>query len=266
MKQRITTGIIAGGAFLLLCLLGGLWYHSLLLVMALIGYYEFVRMTKLSPFGAVAMIGYVGVLMFIFPWKLLHVPLPFPLEHGLWVFMLLFLVFTVTSKNVFNIKHAALMFIGMVYIGVGFSYIAESRNTDDGHGLFWTFLLLASIWASDAGAYFTGKFIGKHKLWPAISPNKTVEGAAGGVIIAVIVAVIFSVISPDLLSFGRACAIGFIAAVVGQMGDLVQSAYKRVYDIKDSGNILPGHGGILDRCDSWLTVFPLIHILMLLPY
>lgn len=126
--------------------------------------------------------------------------------------------------------------------------------------------MLAAIWSSDAGAYFTGRRFGKHKLWPAISPNKTVEGAVGGIALAVVAAVIFSLFSGGLLTIGRALLLGVSAAVVGQLGDLIQSAYKRVYGIKDTGKLLPGHGGILDRCDSWVVVFPFVHILMLLPY
>ncbi|MNI15546.1 Phosphatidate cytidylyltransferase [compost metagenome] len=126
--------------------------------------------------------------------------------------------------------------------------------------------MLAAIWSSDAGAYFTGRRFGKNKLWPVISPNKTIEGAIGGIVLAIVVSIIFALLSEGLLGIGRAVLLGISAAIVGQMGDLIQSAYKRVYGIKDSGKLLPGHGGILDRCDSWITVFPFVHILMLLPY
>ncbi|WP_410769221.1 phosphatidate cytidylyltransferase [Fontibacillus sp. BL9] len=265
MKQRLITGIIAGGAFLGLCLVGGLWYHALVLVMALIGFYEFVRMTKLPAFGGTALIGYIGVLYAVFPWKLLELDMPLSVMAVFWLLMLLFLVVTVVTKNEVPIGQIAMLFLGMVYIGLGFAYLAETRSTPDGHGLFWTFLMLASIWSSDAGAYFSGRRFGKNKLWPAISPNKTVEGAIGGIVLAVIAAVIFALASGGLLTIGRALLLGLSAAVVGQLGDLVQSAYKRVYGIKDSGTLLPGHGGILDRCDSWIAVFPFVHILSLLP-
>ncbi|CAM4318447.1 phosphatidate cytidylyltransferase [Paenibacillus macerans] len=265
MKQRLITGIVAGVFFLGMCWLGGLTYHVLILIMALIGYYEFVRMTGLPAFGGTAVLGYLSVLYLGFPWTLLQIPMPLPTLAILWLLMLLFLAVTVTSKNEVPIAQAALLFLGAVYIGIGFASIAETRSTPDGHGLFWTLLLLAAIWSSDAGAYFTGRRFGKSKLWPAISPNKTVEGALGGVALAVIVAVVFAVISGGLLSIGRAAAVGVSAAVVGQFGDLIQSAYKRVYGVKDTGKLLPGHGGILDRCDSWIVVFPFIHILSLLP-
>src|SRR5690606_26802543 len=100
----------------------------------------------------------------------------------------LLLGITVISKNKKTLDHAALVMLGAVYIGIGFQAMINVRMIED-HGLFWTFLSFGCIWASDIGAYFTGRAIGKHKLWPTISPNKTIEGAAGGILLAIIVAV-----------------------------------------------------------------------------
>ncbi|WP_458119140.1 phosphatidate cytidylyltransferase [Paenibacillus sp. Z6-24] len=266
MKERIITGIIAAAVYVSFCLLGGYAYQGLILAMALIGYYEFVTMTKAAPFGAPAVIGYISVAYMLFPWTLMNLTPPLSVDHSLWIAMLLLLSITVISKNSLDIKQMALLFIGAFYIGTGFAYIAYTRQAPDGHGLYWTFMLLASIWASDIGAYFTGKALGKRKLWPSISPNKTIEGAIGGIFFAIMVAVVFSLMSPMLFPLWNAILIGVAASIIGQMGDLIQSAYKRIYGIKDSGKILPGHGGILDRCDSWLMVFPFVHILMLMPY
>ena len=203
MKQRLITGIIAGGFFLGMCWLGGTLYHVLIMLMALIGYYEFVRMTRIPAFQGTAILGYLGVVYLTFPWRLLEIDRPLSDMAVLWLFMLFFLAVTVISKNEIPIGQIALLYLGMVYVGIGFAAIAETRNTPDGHGLFWTFLMLASIWSSDAGAYFAGRRFGKNKLWPAISPNKTVEGALGGVLLAVIVAVIFALASFVLLRIGR---------------------------------------------------------------
>ncbi|GGN90287.1 phosphatidate cytidylyltransferase [Saccharibacillus kuerlensis] len=266
MKQRIVTGVVAGGLFLGLCLVGGLWYPALIMLMALVGYYEFAKMSTGAPFHAEAWIGYAGVAYLTFPWQVWDLEFPIPPQHAIWLVLLLLLCMTVLTKNEINIRQASLLLLGAVYVGLGFYYIAISRDTPDGQGLFWTFLLLLSIWGSDAGAYFVGKAFGKNKLWPAISPNKTIEGAVGGVLIAILIAFGISLAAPELLTPQRAILIGLASSVIGQMGDLVQSAYKRMYGIKDSGSILPGHGGILDRCDSWLAVFPFVHILFLLPY
>lgn len=264
MKQRLITGIVAGALFLGITMLGGAWYNLLILLMALIGLYEFIRMIDVSAFSGTAFIGYIGILLLMFPSLLSELGIMLSLNQILWLVMLLLLIATVTTKNKVTIRTAGLMFIGIVYVGIGFYYIAVTRQLPG--GLFWTFLLLASIWGSDAGAYFVGKAIGKNKLWPMISPNKTIEGAAGGIVIAILIALLFAGFSGGLLSFGRAVLIGLSASVVGQLGDLAQSAYKRVYGIKDSGTLLPGHGGILDRCDSWIFVFPFVHMVMLIPF
>jgi phosphatidate cytidylyltransferase len=266
LKQRLITGIVAGAVFLGLCFLGGWSYQLLLAGMALIGFYEFVKMTGVRVFGGTAILGYAAVACYMIPWSLLGVNPWLSWEQGIWLLLLLFLLVTVFSKNKQDIKITSLLFTGIVYIGMGFSYMAVARAAGDGHGLFWTFLLLCCIWGSDAGAYFVGRSFGRNKLWPAISPNKTVEGALGGVLISIVISIVFAIFVPDLLTYGRALLIGLSCAVLGQLGDLVQSAYKRVYGIKDSGSLLPGHGGILDRCDSWIIVFPFVHIVMLMPY
>src|SRR5690606_1314309 len=136
---------------------------------------------------------------------------------------------------------AALLLLGAVYVAFGFSAMMEVRAIEP-NGLFLTALAFGTIWASDSGAYFAGRAFGRTKLWPAISPNKTVEGAIGGVVSALIVAVIFALAAPDQLQLGTALLIGLIASAAGQAGDLIQSAYKRLRGVKDSGALLPGHG------------------------
>ena len=117
------------------------------------------------------------------------------------------------------------------------------------------------VWTTDTGAYLFGRAIGKRKLWPRISPNKTIEGALGGLLSAAVLAVIFS--TTGLLENNVFSLVIFpvILSAFGQMGDLVESALKRQFDVKDSGTILPGHGGILDRFDSFIFVLPLMNIL-----
>src|SRR5699024_8263873 len=110
------------------------------------------------------------------------------------------------------------------------------------------------IWATDSGAYFVGKYFGKRKLWPEISPNKTIGGALGGILFALVTGSIFHLVSPLDYSFVSIVGITVLISVVGQIGDLVASTMKRHYLVKDSGNIFPGHVGILDRLDSLLFV------------
>ncbi|TBL77763.1 phosphatidate cytidylyltransferase [Paenibacillus thalictri] len=266
MKQRIVTGLIAGIGFLILLLAGGYWFTGLLLVMSAIGYDEFMRMNDLKRYPVTVWLGMLGVLLLSVPWHSAGVLPQMGMETFVWTFLFLMLAVTVTSKNKVTIDHAAMFFIGIVYIGFGFHYMAETRMSPDGHGLFWTFLVFLCIWSTDSGAYFTGTVIGKHPLWPTISPKKSIEGSLGGIVLSVVVAICFAVAKPELLTIGHAVLLGLVIGIVGQLGDLMQSAYKRVKGIKDTGTILPGHGGVLDRVDSWLIVFPAVHMLSLIPH
>jgi phosphatidate cytidylyltransferase len=262
MRQRLVTGFIAGSGFIVFLIAGGWYYAALLLLLALIGYSEYVKLNGQAWKRLDVMLGFVAVIMITLP------QLPFNWEMPstttvIWLLMFVMLCGTVFSKNRIQLEHVSILLLGVIYVGAGFHYMALTRELP--HGIFWSVLTFACIWASDAGAYFVGKAIGRTKLWPAISPNKTVEGALGGLVLAVIIGLIFAFFFPDWLTYGQATVIGLTAAVAGQLGDLIQSAYKRFRDVKDSGQILPGHGGVLDRTDSWLIVFPLVHLLGLLP-
>lgn len=210
-----------------------------------------------------SLLGYAGVLLFVLPWDLMGVESPSAITV-LWTLTFLLLAVTVFTKNKITIDGASLMLLGALYVGYGFSSMYAVREMEH-HGVFWSFLIMTCIVASDAGAYFVGRAMGKNKLWPSISPNKTIEGAVGGVVLSIIAALIFAIGAPHLIDIGTALLVGLIAAVAGQLGDLIQSAYKRVRNIKDSGSILPGHGGVLDRFDSWIIVFPLLILTGLLP-
>lgn len=125
-------------------------------------------------------------------------------------------------------------------------------------------LIFASIWMCDTGAYIVGRAFGKRKLAPAISPNKSVEGAVGGLLFSIGTAMLVRHFFLDALQLVDAVAIGFIVAVTGQMGDLAESHLKRAAGIKDSSAIIPGHGGVLDRFDSLLLVAPSVLVYIML--
>ena len=153
-------------------------------------------------------------------------------------------------------------------IPTALSCIISTRYFYEGYlpGVFLIVYLLFCAWFGDSGAYFVGTFLGKHKLCPDISPKKTVEGFIGGVItVGVVVTVqclVYNLILPSTIKMNYAVMIpiGMAASVVGVLGDLSASVIKRQYDVKDFGNLMPGHGGILDRFDSVLFVAPFIFV------
>ena len=263
MKQRIVTGVVAGSGFFVLLLSGGYWYAGIVMLMAAIGYIEYARMNGFRPTGGISLFGTLATLYLAFPWSSFIAHRVPGFETAVWIVLFALFLATVVSKNRITIDRIALALLGVVYLGAGFHYIAATRYLED--GLYWTLFLFACIWSADSGAYFSGRLFGKRLLWPEISPKKTVEGAIGGVVCSVVAALCFFLYAPERLGLGQAVALGLVVSVVSQLGDLIQSAYKRVRGIKDTGAILPGHGGVLDRCDSWLIVFPFVHLLALLP-
>jgi len=271
VQTRIVTGVLAGAIFIGVLLLGGYWFGGMIALMAIVGYDEYVRMNAIGRFTTAAIAGFAGMLALLLPafgWEW-HDLQSLNMEHLLWLMLFVLLAVTVATKNRTTLDQVSLLLLGAVYIGIGFRYMIVTRVEGE-FGLFWTLFVFICIWASDAGAYFTGSLINKaklwktSKLWPAISPNKTVEGAIGGILLAVVTAIVFSFIYPDQVGMGRAVMLGVLIAIVGTLGDLMQSAYKRVKGIKDTGTLLPGHGGILDRTDSWLIVFPFLHVMGLI--
>lgn len=142
---------------------------------------------------------------------------------------------------------------GILYIGWLLGYIVALRDLDSNQTWqSWVFFALFTTFASDTAAFFTGRAWGRHKLAPNISPGKTREGAIGGFLGAIVLSLFFILPTPLHLplSWGQAILLGGLVSIFGQLGDLVESLFKRNMGVKDSGNLLPGHGGVLDRLDS----------------
>jgi phosphatidate cytidylyltransferase len=139
------------------------------------------------------------------------------------------------------------------YLG-GLSAPLALLQRDVAAGPFWVFVAIAVTFANDTGAYFAGRTLGRHKLYPAISPSKTVEGAFGGLAGGLIAAWICHLTFFPELTLRDCLLVGMPAAVIGPIGDLLESMIKRSAGVKDSGRMLPGHGGILDRIDALLFV------------
>ncbi|WP_093726567.1 phosphatidate cytidylyltransferase [Terribacillus halophilus] len=271
MKQRLITAIIAGIFFMVFVLLGKVWFEAFIYLIATIAFIELLRMRKIAKYKVPSV---VSVLLL---WGLLSPELGmintiFDIHTNktdiLLFSVILLLSYTVLAKNRFTFEDAGFLLITVVYIGFGFLYFIITRNAPneviEGHvvtGLSKFIFVLVVIWATDSGAYFFGRAFGKRKLWPTISPNKTVEGGIGGLILGCIAGVVFHLVSPVSGSVWIVAGVCILIAVFGQLGDMVESAFKRHYLVKDSGKILPGHGGILDRFDSMIFVFPILHLI-----
>jgi phosphatidate cytidylyltransferase len=148
--------------------------------------------------------------------------------------------------------------IGFLYISIPL-YCAISIRILDNEILFWMF---AIIWATDIFAFFAGKSLGGTKIAPAISPHKTWSGLIGGVLASMGIGVISSIIFPGSILFFL--VISVIISIVEQLSDLLESKFKRIFGVKDSGDIIPGHGGVLDRLDGMILVAPLVLLIILI--
>lgn len=152
-----------------------------------------------------------------------------------------------------NIADVAVTAFGPIYTSLAFSSIVLIRMGDDGlPGALLALAVMLSIWGNDAMAYFVGSAIGRHKLAPRISPSKSVEGFVGGIVGSVLVWVVVALFLVKDLTVPLAALCGLVVGVAGVFGDLFESRIKRGAGVKDSGNLIPGHGGLLDRSDSML--------------
>lgn len=258
MKQRIWTGIIGGVLFLFFVIQGGLSFAVLISLLAMIAYVEFLQMARIPLFSLSALLGFLFLIGHFLPYVT-----PLTKADERWIIGFVFFLFIqmILSKNRFSIEQAGSLLLGTLYISFGFSIFIETRFT---HGLDMIFFILLIIWATDTGAYFVGRKLGKHKLWPAISPNKSIEGSLGGLVSAIITAILLESLLRLWADWIYVVGIASLISILGQIGDLAESSLKRHYQVKDSGNLLPGHGGVLDRFDSILFVFPILYILQLI--
>ncbi|MGC4375667.1 phosphatidate cytidylyltransferase [Fictibacillus sp. Mic-4] len=264
MKERIITGLIAAVLFIAVIIYGKLPFTIVVMLLAAVGIYELLKMKGIPHLSVQGAIAFLLTILIAMPNHWVHELFGFSFEKsdGVVLAVLLVLFATVITKNQFTFDDAGFIVLSALYVGYGFYYINATRMLEGGMHIL--FFVLFMIWATDSGAYFVGKAIGKRKLWPMISPNKTIEGSLGGIISSIVVGTIFNILGFVDYSYLSVILMAILVAVFGQIGDLCESAFKRVYGVKDSGNILPGHGGILDRCDSWLFAFPILHIFHLL--
>ena len=261
LKQRIITAIILV-ALVLLALTSdsSVYWRALINLAVFVGFWEWLRFCKIE--SMLVQLGMFAVFALIcaamqFGW----LPLDSIVQFGC-VLWLVLIVFTMTSLLDFLHTPFFKVPIGMAILSIGGLIVIELKNLDQ--GALWILGFMVSVWAADVGAYFVGKRFGKTKLAPHVSPGKTVEGLLGGLVFALLIFVplIFYVFDSNHAAFLVAAVI--VTVLVSVMGDLFESKQKRFADLKDSSQVLPGHGGVLDRIDSLLSAAPFFAITLIL--
>jgi phosphatidate cytidylyltransferase len=238
---------------ILLVLKGSIFlFNSFVLLLSLLGLAEFYRMALPERKGVGLFASCAGALL---PLALLY-PDRITLLPALTLMIITFgLIFLFTIRDIKTAGgEVALLFMGILYVPLLLGHLLLLRGLNQ--GVEWIFLLMVIVMAGDSGAYYVGSNFGRTKLYSIVSPNKSVEGALGGLAGSVIGAFIAkATIFPGLTAFDS-LATALLLGILGQLGDLFESFLKRSFGVKDSGAIFPGHGGVLDRLDSILFAAP----------
>lgn len=258
--NRVLPGVALVICWLFLLLKGSVALFAAVLIPGLaIGAYEYGRMALstesfFSP-GFLALLAALPILSLFFTPQL-------GITGGLVLgFLLLSLWTLVTYREGFDsYGFFSRCSLGIVWVGVLGAHLLLLRQLPEGNS--WILILTGITAGSDSGAYYTGRAFGRHKLSPLISPNKTIEGAVGGIVAGTIVASLLAVLLLETVPWPFVLLTSVVLAVIGICGDLVESVIKRATKTKDSGTILGGHGGILDRADSILFAAPVLYYLL----
>ncbi|RZA24705.1 MAG: hypothetical protein EOP10_09085, partial [Proteobacteria bacterium] len=270
LKTRVITAILALIPFLWVFLKGdaltiSLFFAILVAIsafelasMIFPGLYKRLGNNTQSPFWLTIItillsVTLYSLMVFLSPPAIIYVGL-------ILLFAILFGVFSAGSTDL-SFAHAAGLVTAVVYSA--FPWIAIQALYQKGGDARYIFLLCAIVWFGDTGAYFAGRSLGKHKLAPRMSPNKTWEGAIGGIFASILGAsLIANWYGEGFLSWPLVIAAAIFGGIFGQLGDLTESTFKRFAEVKDSGKIFPGHGGFLDRVDGLLFAAPVIWFIL----
>ena len=269
MKELLIRSIsgLVMAAVLLTCSFVSPWtWAALLLFIIAVGTFEMSRLMKMDSLSDIVIGETLSLAFFILPALVaLQVLNPRWLLLELLIVMLPFLyaLFSVKydSKHVFTYLFASFTFLSLPSALMLFMYREDLFGSIAGFRLI--LLVFCLLWTNDIFAYLTGKLLGKHKLFARISPGKTIEGSLGGLVFTVVAMAVFAHYA-DWLPIADGIGMAAIAVVFGSLGDLCESMLKRQAGVKDSGKLIPGHGGILDRFDSILFSVPFIFVYLLL--
>ena len=254
-KTRLISGIVLVLIALLTICTGNIVLFMTLLAVSLIGTQDLYKAMKVRDehFTLLEIAGYIGIIGYYL--CLLLAP-EYQLMELIGALVLLMFVYVFTFPKYHAEQIMAAMF-GIIYVGVMLSFIYQTRCLDGGAYHVW--LIFISSWGCDTCAYWVGIMMGKHKMTPELSPKKTKEGAVGGILGAALLGAIYGAVTGGTVwAYALICAVG---GMISMIGDLSASAIKRNQGIKDYGDLIPGHGGILDRFDSVIFTAPNIYFL-----
>lgn len=266
MKTRVLVGVIAIPLLFILILFAPVWmFGAVMAAIAAISAWELLKCV--SPNLPKRMVAYAAVGAFLLPFGTSLGNYVLTERFVLWglvvvMFCELMISFLRNSKMDFE-PIVQVVFAGFI-LPMLFTSLIRIDMMERGKYLLLMVFIVA--FASDSFAYFAGMFLGLHKLAPELSPKKTIEGSAGGFLGTIVCMLIYGLImkaTGATVNFVVLAIYGYLGSLVGQLGDLAFSAVKRLHDVKDYSNLIPGHGGILDRFDSMLFIAPLIELLLL---
>jgi phosphatidate cytidylyltransferase len=254
---RVGSAVVIFGLFLGSLLLGGWWFAGFVILVMVVAAGELFATLRTLDYRPVALFGLLGVtLMGVGAVQV------GPLAIGGWaaaIAVLTILFFSLATRR-HPMENAAVTITGMAWVGLlSFAVLIERGPQPVAYILF----LVLLIAFNDMGAYFVGRSFGKRPLAPSISPSKTVEGFFGGLIASMVIASILTTFPAwETIGIARGLALAGVVGIFSPLGDLIESMMKRSIGVKDMGSVLPGHGGMLDRVDSFLLAAPAAYLLM----
>ena len=267
MFWRRALSVVVLVPLVLLVIYRGDWLYLLLVLVAvLMMQVEYCRLAqhfteKLNPVMPALLTGVFCLLAYLLPTLTKTVS-----DSAVMFSFLTFVVIYVFAESIFRAKvdgeliTVTLKLTGILTIGWVLGYHLILLRNVESIGMPLIFLLCGTVWCSDTGAYLIGRAFGKHKLGTPVSPRKTVEGTIGGLVVGTLISTVLGgILLKGTLPWVNAAFIGLLLSVLGQLGDLSASLMKRTAGVKDSGDIIPGHGGFIDRCDSLIFSTPALY-------
>lgn len=247
LKKRVITSLYAIPLLIILIWFDKPlpWFTLFIALWGALAAFEFYRMVAGSKAPPLTYFGIIWTLLFILSPHFDYGFLPLLLFASAVILSPILLMLRPRKESFF--ASWVWTMAGILYVGWLLSYLVALRLEV---GRSWVFLAIFTTFGSDMAAFFVGRALGRHRLAPRISPGKTWEGAVAGVFGAIIASLIVVAVFSMPLSFGQAILLGLLVSIFGQIGDLLESLFKRKMGVKESGKLLPGHGGLLDRMDS----------------